>query len=404
MSSEITVWDPYVFENPQDYIPKSEEEADEIRWTTLSYVSKVQYPPNPKFKIFAQTLQDLSQQDYFNDTFNERYAYAVQQAEDSANTSKNRFITLDPMSYHSSSNEHLLPMYELAKRYQLVVFDQNRGVVLLPDGSTIPSMVRKHLIGIAQEVRQRESERPEDWEGQGVLTQRFGQLWEVFLRQATHYFAQFGYQPTADNKPYVRGRHCRFEYQKEEFGIIKSVGIGLEGSEGEYVASMGFGLMVPEVGDYFQLALPNFSKGASIRLLSGTLHYQKLNHPTELAPCLSKGEPLLRLMESVHSYEQAFELWLTPVPLDLEDPYNHHARGKYGYIYGGGQWDIYTPLEAMILAWLINKPAIYTAVIEHLYEDTINSQELHEAKISDFKRFWAVISSALERDYPVSFK
>lgn len=60
MSSEITVWDPYVFENPRDYIPKSEEEADEIRWTTLSYVSKVQYPTNPKFKIFAETLQDLS--------------------------------------------------------------------------------------------------------------------------------------------------------------------------------------------------------------------------------------------------------------------------------------------------------------------------------------------------------
>lgn len=403
MSSEITVWDPYVFEHPRDYIPKSEEEADEIRWTTLYYVSQAQLPPNPKFKIFAETLQDLSQQDYFNDTFNHFYAHAVQQAEDSAKTSHNRFIKLDPMSYHSSSNEHLIPMYELAKRYQLVVFDQNRGVVLLPDGSTIPPMVRKHLIGIAQEVRQRESERPEDWECQGVLPQRFGQLWEHFLQQATQHLAQFGYQPTADNKPYVRGRNCHFEYQKEEFGIIKSVHIGLEGSEGEYVASMGFGLMLPEVGDYFRLVKPNLSQGASIRLLSGKLklNYQKLNHPTELTPYLSKSEPILRLMDGVHSYEQAFELWLTPVPLEPEDPYNHHARGKYGYIYGGGQWDIYTPLRAMILAWLINKPASYTAVIDHLYEDTINSQELPEANIEEFKQYWAVISTALEQDYPV---
>lgn len=270
-------------------------------------------------------------------------------------------------------------------------------------------MVRKHLIGIAQEVRQREGERPEDWEGQGVLPQRFGQLWEHFLQQATHHLAQFGYQPTADNKPYVRGRRCNFGYQKEEFGIVKSVSIGLEGSEGEYVASMGFGLMVPEVGDYFRLVKPNLSQGASIRLMSGTLHYHQLKHPNELTPYLSKGDPLLRLMDSVHSYQQAFELWLTPVPLEPEDPYNHHARGKYGYIYGGGQWDIYTPLqwdiytplEAMTLAWLINKPAIYVPVIEHLYEDTINSQELTEANIEEFKRFWAVISTALEQDYPV---
>lgn len=401
MSYDICIWDPYAFERPQDYIPDSLEHAEYIRWEEL--LRKIKLSPNPKLLAFGKELEQLTKKKYFNDAFNECFAYAASEAEESAKIVDHRFILIRSISYHSSTDEHFLPMHELVQRYQLVLYDQDRCVVLLPNGNTIPTFVHEQLIQIERAV-QRRAVQKEVWETKDVLPQRLSSLLERFIPQTMNYFAQFGYQPDSYYREYSGGKHYNWGYKKEEFMIEKKIRINIEGTEGKYAATMSFSLIVPAVGYYLsQVDIePEFCTGVGIILEMGILHYQVWKHPSDVELFLPKSDPMLHLIDSIQSYEQVFQLWSTPAPLDPpEASRNQLPRGRYHYMYSD-QFGASETLKSMILARMINKPAIYAPVIEHLYADTLSNKKLPAPKLEAFKRRWAIICELLDRDYPPS--
>lgn len=424
MSYDICIWDPYAFARPQDYIPTDLAEAENIRfaldWDEDEHLTdpRPMLPENPKFAAFLSDLQEVTKQKLFSDLFRNAYADCMSALLEEANHNRNHYFLLPSTSQFIASGEHYLAIYELLRRHRLAMFDQDTWRVMLPDGSTLPADFVTYLPSIEHQLKRNKLERLT----YSVQSGELPQLIETFAAHFTPiihaHFENQGYQldPTSIGVSPEAGQ-TQYTYLKNKALFDIRVHIMVVNRYDEYHASMSFSLFVPAVEAYFK-HVADSPKSLGISLLWSKdqhLDSQRLEAPVDVMAYLASSQPMLDFLDQLNRFEQLWELWLKPDPLNPEASSNQLKDGPYTNMYvfrnSTGR-----SLKALILMRLMNQPAKYGPIIEHLYEHALTSGSLREQpsphhrserypKASPREVFlldWATLTELLDRDYPPS--
>lgn len=406
MSYSIGIWDPYAYARPLDYIPTDLEGAENIRWQLLGWNEdehltdpRPMLPENPKFLAFAQDLQQTLEQERFSEQLRATYKDVVAEVQRTAKNHCNHLFELPTPLYYSQS-EYLLALYEVISRHRLVMFDQNTWVVMLPNGETIPAVVREQIPQLASHLRRLDQD---DWLQLDKLPRRIKKLVEWFEPRADHYMAEQGYQVdlSASNAGLLDEyqRYSRF-YRMETALISSQFYVGLEGSDGHYDLNSCFFISVPMVDAYFQQIEPDKHRW-NLRLIKLKMKAENVRDATSASQVdgyLALNAPIFRLLEGVTSAEQLLALWRTPFPCDPDS--NPHADDNAKFY--GSERVTDMAFKALILIRMINKPAQYQALMDDIYESTLAKEWTSSAKKMQFQQSWATLTKLLDRDYPPS--
>ncbi|MFZ3192393.1 MAG: hypothetical protein WA154_04180 [Moraxellaceae bacterium] len=425
MSYDICIWDPYAFARPKDYIPTDLAEAEDIRfaldWDEDEHLTdpRPMLPENPKFAAFLADLQEVAKQKLFSDLFRNAYADCMSALLEEANHNRNHYFLLPSTSQFIASGEHYLAIYGLLRRHRLAMFDQDAWRVMLPDGRTLPADFVTYLPSIEHQLKRNKRERL-------TYSIESGELPQLIETFATHFtpivhahFENQGYQldPTSIGVSPEAGQ-VKYTYLKNKALFDIRAHIMVVNRYDEYHTSMSFSLFVPSVEAYFKHVADSPSRlGLPLLLVKDQrLRSQRLEAPVDVTAYLASSQPMLDFLDQMNCFEQLWELWLKPDPLNPDASSNQLKDGPYTDMYIRNKFLTERTLKALILMRLMNQPEKYGLIIEHLYRYALTSglpeeppSPYHRSKRYPKKSLrevflldWATLTELLDRDYPPS--